>query len=72
MSEEITKAMEEQRSLETLYGQLVTKRGKLKGISQKQELAETIEQIHQVSTQLRSSTKKLCRQLKDNPDVGGN
>lgn len=26
----------------------------------------------QVSNKLRVSTRKLCRQLKDNPDVGGN
>lgn len=41
-------------------------------MSHKQELAETIEQIQQVSNKLRVSTRKLCRQLKDNPDVGGN
>ena len=41
MSEEITKAMDEQRGLEQKYAMLVTRRGQLKGLSHKQELAET-------------------------------
>jgi len=41
MSEEITKAMDEQRSLEQKYASLVTRRGQLKGLSDKKELAET-------------------------------
>lgn len=45
MSEEITKAMDEQRSLEQKYASLVTKRGQLKGLSDKEELKKTKEQI---------------------------
>ena len=45
MSEEITKAMDEQRALEQRYAMLVKKRGELKGLSHKQELLETKEQI---------------------------
>ena len=41
MSEEITKAMDEQRGLEQKYAMLVKRRGELKGLSHKQELAET-------------------------------
>lgn len=41
MSEEITKAMDEQRALEQQYAMLVTRRSQLKGLSHKQELAET-------------------------------
>ena len=37
-SDEITKAMDEQKSLEIKYAQLVMKRGQLTGISQKAEL----------------------------------
>ena len=71
-SDEITKAMNEQRALEQKYAMLVTKRGQLKSLSQKQELAETKEAILNVSVELRGQTRKLMRQLKDNPDVGGN
>jgi len=71
-SEEITKAMDEQRRLEEKYAQLVQKRGQLKGLSQKGELSETKGAILQVSKDLKQSTKKLMRQLKDNPDVLGN
>lgn len=44
----------------------------LKGISQKRELQDTKDEILNVSNKLKSQTKKLCRQLQDNPDVGGN
>ena len=71
-SDEITKAMNEQRALEQKYASLVTRRGQLKSLSQKQELAETKEAILSVSVELRGQTRKLMRQLKDNPDVGGN
>ena len=36
------------------------------------ELSETKDAILEVSKELRRSTKKLMRQLKDNPDVQGN
>ena len=45
MSEEITKAMDEQRNLEQEYARLVTRRGELKGLSHKKELQETKDQI---------------------------
>ncbi len=45
MSEEITKAMSGQRDLETEYADLVTRRGQLKGISNKHALKQTKEDI---------------------------
>jgi len=45
MSEEVTKAMDEQRSLEQRYAALVTRRGQLRGLSDKKELADTKAQI---------------------------
>lgn len=41
MSEEITKVMDEQREMEQKYARLITERGELKGISNKQKLHET-------------------------------
>jgi ribonucleotide reductase beta subunit family protein with ferritin-like domain len=41
MSEEITKVMDEQREMEQKFAQLITERGQLKGISNKQKLYET-------------------------------
>ena len=61
MSEEITKAMDEQRSLEQKYGSLVTRRDQLKGLSDKKELADTRNAILQVSKDLKKSTTKLMR-----------
>ena len=45
MSEEITKVMDEQKEIEQKYAQLITERGQLKGISNKQKLNETKIQI---------------------------
>ena len=45
MSEEITKAMDGQRDLETEYADLVAMRGQLKGISNKHKLQQTKEDI---------------------------
>ena len=87
MSEEITKVMDEQREMEQKYAHLVTERGELKGISNKHKLYETKQQIlvsianplhysnyfaQNVAKDLKESTRKLCRQLQDNPDVEGN
>ena len=41
MSEEITKVMDEHREMEQKFAQLITERGQLKGISNKQKLYET-------------------------------
>ena len=72
MSEEIQKAMDEQRNLEQRYANLVTRRSQLKGISNKDELAQVKEEILQVSAELKKQTVKLGRQLHDTPDTAGN
>ena len=72
MSEEITKAMDEQRALEQRYAQLVTRREQLQGISHKKELEQTKAEIKTVSKELKASTFKLGRQLHDHPDTAGN
>jgi hypothetical protein len=63
MSEEITRVMNEQRGLEQHYASLVRQRSELKGLSNKSKLIEVKSQIGQVSTQLRESTRILCRVL---------
>lgn len=45
MSDEITKVMTEQKSLEEKYAELITKRGQLKGISNKARLDEVKKEI---------------------------
>jgi len=61
MSEEITKVMEEQRSIEGEYARLVEQRDQLKGITNKHRLEETKGEILQIAKNLKDSTKKLCR-----------
>jgi hypothetical protein len=44
----------------------------LKGLSNKHQLQEIRGEILTVAKQLKESTRTLCRQLQDNPDVDGN
>jgi len=61
MSEEITKVMNEQKSMEETYARLITERSTLKGISNKGRRAENTDQITTVALNLKESTRKLCR-----------
>lgn len=72
MSQEITRVMEQQRKLEKDYASLVTLRSELKGLSNKHKLQEIRGEILRVAKELKDSTRTLCRQLQDNPDVEGN
>ena len=72
MSEEISRVMNEQRSLEKKYARLGQQRAQLKGLKNKQKLQEVIEEIKETARDLKDSTKALCRVLKDNPNISGN
>jgi IQ domain-containing protein G len=72
MSQEITRVMEQQRHLEKEYARLVTLRSELKGLSNKHKLQDIRQEILKVAKELKDSTRTLCRQLQDNPDVDGN
>jgi len=61
MSEEITKVMNEQKSMEENYARLITERSTLKGISNKARRADNTNQITTVALNLKESTRKLCR-----------
>ena len=50
----------------------MTRRGQLKGISQKKELAQVKDEIQTVSRELKQQTIKLGRQLHDTPDTADN
>lgn len=63
MSDEITKVMDEQRSIEMEYARLVQQRDQLKGITNKHRLEETKNEITEIAKELKKSTSKLCRQL---------
>lgn len=70
--DEVSRIIQEQRHLEKRYEELISERGALKGLSNKMKYKKNQKDIQDVSRKLRESTKKLCRSLKDNPDVGGN
>ena len=71
-SEEIARMMTQQWGLEKQYESLVKLRSELKGLSNKHKLEEVKVDISKVAKDLKESTRTLCRQLQENPDVDGN
>jgi len=72
VGDEISQIIKEQRRLELRYQDLIAQRSKLKGLSNKSKYKENQAEIEEVSRALRESTKSLCRNLKDNPNISGN
>lgn len=72
VGDEISRVIDEQRKLESKYEELIAMRGELKGLSNKSKYKQNQSDIQEVSRALRESTKNLCRNLKDNPNVTGN
>ncbi len=72
LGDEISRIIEEQRNLEARYEELIGQRNQLKGLSNKQRWKENQDEINSITQELRQSTKILCRNLKDNPNVGEN
>lgn len=72
VGDEISRIILEQRQLEQRYEYLIAQRGALKGLANKSKYKEVQSEIQDVSRALRESTKNLCRNLKDNPNISGN
>jgi len=72
VGDEISRIINDQSLLEAKYEDLITERSNLKGLANKSRYREVQEQIAEVSRALRESTKQLCRNLKDNPNISGN
>jgi len=72
MGDEISRIIQEQRDLEKKYEELISERGKLKGLCNKTKFIETMSHITEVAHKLKDSNKNLCRNLKENPDKLGN
>jgi IQ domain-containing protein G len=72
VGDEISRIIDEQRRLEHRYEELIAQRGILKGLSNKSKYKQNQIEIQDVSRALRESTKNLCRNLKDNPNISGN
>lgn len=72
VGDEISRIIHEQRQLEARYEELVAERSALKGLSNKSKYKEVQNEIQDVSRALRESTKQLCRNLKENPNISGN
>ncbi|CAK4696940.1 hypothetical protein LEN26_001758 [Aphanomyces euteiches] len=72
VGDEISRIIQEQRRLEAKYESLISQRSVLKGLANKSKFKENQREIQEVSRALRESTRSLCRNLKDNPNFGGN
>ncbi|CAM9394110.1 unnamed protein product [Laminaria digitata] len=72
VGDEISRIIQEQRQLEARYEKLVAQRSTLKGLANKSRYKEIQAEIQEVSRALQESTKNLCRNLKDNPNISGN
>jgi len=72
VGDEISHIIYEQRQLEARYEELIAQRGALKGLANKSKYKEVQCEIQDVSRALRESTKNLCRNLKDNPNISDN
>lgn len=72
VGEEISRIIQDQRGLEARYEKLIAQRTVLKGLANKSKFKENQREIQEVSRQLRESTKSLCRNLKENPNLAGN
>mmetsp|Transcript_43522 Transcript_43522/g.137687 ORF Transcript_43522/g.137687 Transcript_43522/m.137687 type:complete len:377 (-) Transcript_43522:4858-5988(-) len=72
LGEEISRIMQDQRSLERRYEELIQERRNMKGISNRMKYQANENEIQQVAQSLRQSTKVLTRNLQDNPNLEGN
>ena len=72
VGDEISRIISVQRQLEQRYECLIAQREGLKGSTNRSKYKNIQSEIQEVSRALRDSTKDLCRNLKDSPDIAGN
>lgn len=72
VGEEITRMIAEQKELEKRFEELIAAQHVLRTLSNKSKLRENQAELQRVAEALRQSTKQLCRNLKDNPNVAEN
>mmetsp|Transcript_820 Transcript_820/g.2477 ORF Transcript_820/g.2477 Transcript_820/m.2477 type:complete len:403 (+) Transcript_820:400-1608(+) len=72
VGDEISRIIREQRQLEQRYETLIAQRSALKGLANRSKYKFVQNKIQEVARALRDSTKNLCRNLKDNPNISGN
>lgn len=70
--EEISRIVQEQRRLEAKYEELIAQRSSLKAVANKTKLKQNEDEIADVARRLKQSTRQLCRNLQDNPNLEGN
>ncbi|KAG2444620.1 hypothetical protein HXX76_001364 [Chlamydomonas incerta] len=72
VGEEISRMITEQKKLESRFEELVALQHVLRHQPNKTKLMENQNELQKVAEALRQSTKQLCRNLKDNPNVAEN
>lgn len=72
VGEEVTRMIVEQKELEQRFEQLISAQHVLRTMPNKSKLRQNQQEVAEVAERLRKSTKQLCRNLKDNPNVTEN
>ena len=72
VGDEISRIISVLRQLEQRYECLIAQREGLKGSTNRSKYKNIQSEIQEVSRALRDSTKDLCRNLKDSPNIAGN
>mmetsp|Transcript_5583 Transcript_5583/g.13033 ORF Transcript_5583/g.13033 Transcript_5583/m.13033 type:complete len:391 (-) Transcript_5583:257-1429(-) len=72
LGEEISRIIQEQRTFEKRYEELIRERRNMKGFSNRIKFQANEDEIQRVAHALRQSTKVLTRNLQDNPNLEGN
>jgi homoserine dehydrogenase len=72
VGEEVTRMIVEQKELEQRFEQLISAQHVLRTMPNKSKLRQNQQEVAEVAEKLRQSTKQLCRNLKDNPNVTEN
>lgn len=72
VGEEIARMISQQKVLEQRFEELVSAQHILRTLPNKSKLKENQTELQEVAENLRQSTKNLCRNLKDNPNVAEN
>ncbi|KAL6760996.1 hypothetical protein V8C86DRAFT_2545284 [Haematococcus lacustris] len=72
VGEEITRMIGQQKELESQFEELISAQHTLRQLPNKTKLRQNQTELQHVAEALRQSTKQLCRNLKDNPNVAEN
>ncbi|KAG9389595.1 Chromosome partition protein Smc [Carpediemonas membranifera] len=72
LGDEVFSMIENQKTLEQRYNDLIQERNQLKGMHNRSRYTESLEHIKEVTDELRTATQALRKALQENPRVSSN